>query len=81
MKRRYTNFDDIDRDLRFLKLQTQIDKEELKLRAHNIKETLSPLGIITNVFGAIAKKAIVLKAIDKLVGFKRVKKKNMEEKN
>ncbi|MCT8339337.1 DUF6327 family protein [Flavobacteriaceae bacterium TK19130] len=75
----YTNFDEIDRDLRYLKLQSQINKEEVKLTLNETKETLSPLGIVTNIIGAIAKKAFILKAVDKLIGMKKVKKEDIHE--
>ncbi|WP_203295117.1 DUF6327 family protein [Luteirhabdus pelagi] len=75
----YTNFDEIDRDLRYLKLQSQINKEEVKLTLNETKETLSPLGIVTNIIGSIAKKAFILKAVDKLIGMKKVKKEDIHD--
>jgi hypothetical protein len=75
----YTNFDEIDRDLRFLKLQSQINKEEVKLTLSETKESLSPIAMITNLIGAIAKKALILKAVDKILGMKKVKKEDMHD--
>lgn len=77
MSKRYTDFDDIDRDLKYLKLKSQIDLEELKLSFTNTQEefksSLSPLNMIKNTLGAIAQKAFVYKAVDMLLGIKKVK--------
>ncbi|MGB5980767.1 MAG: DUF6327 family protein [Nonlabens sp.] len=64
----YNNFDELDRDLKYLKLQQEVHKETMKLNLHEVKESLSPINIATNMIGAIAKKAFVLKAVNKLVG-------------
>jgi hypothetical protein len=81
--KRYTTFDEIDRDLKYLRLKSQIDLEEVKLNLHNgkesIKETFSPLNLIASTVSAIVKKAFVLKVVDKLIGIKPVKKKNYED--
>jgi hypothetical protein len=74
MKKIYSSFDEIDKDLKILKLQKDIDLEEVKLSYHEVKNSLSPIGLISNVAGAIAQKAFVLKAVNKLLGIKRVKK-------
>ncbi len=68
----YRSFEEIDRDLKILKLQNQIDKEELKLSYKHTKESLNPITIIGNMIGSIAQKALVLKAVSKLFGVKRV---------
>lgn len=70
--KQYTSFEEIDRDLKILKLQTQIDKEEIKLTIEEVKDSLSPLRIVGNTIGAIMQKAIVLKAVAKMFGIKRV---------
>ncbi|MAN58283.1 MAG: hypothetical protein CMC08_00425 [Flavobacteriaceae bacterium] len=75
----YTNFEEIDRDLRFLRLQSQINKEEVKLTLSETKESLSPIAMVTSLMGAIAKKALILKAVDKLLGMKKVKKEDMHD--
>ncbi|EAP87768.1 MULTISPECIES: DUF6327 family protein [Croceibacter] len=74
MKKIYSSFDEIDKDLKILKLQKDIDLEEVKISYHEVKNSLSPIGLISNVAGAIAQKAFVLKAVNKLLGIKRVKK-------
>ena len=70
--KQYTSFEEIDRDLKILKLQAQIDKEEIKLTIEEVKDALSPLRIVGNAVGAIMQKAIVLKAVAKMFGIKRV---------
>lgn len=81
--KRYTNFDEIDRDLKFLRLKAKIDLEEVKLGVNegkrNIMETLSPVNLIANTLGSIIKKTFVLKVVDKIIGIKPVKKANYED--
>ncbi|PPK96681.1 MULTISPECIES: DUF6327 family protein [Nonlabens] len=66
----YNNFDEIDRDLRYLKLQQQIHQETMKLELNEVKESFSAVSILTSVVSSIAKKAVVLKVVNKLVGLK-----------
>lgn len=68
----YTSFEEIDRDLEILKLQTEIDKEEIKLSIERAKEGISPISMLGSMMGSILEKAIVLKAVTKLTGLKRV---------
>ncbi|HEY9185502.1 MAG TPA: DUF6327 family protein [Salegentibacter sp.] len=68
----YNSFEDIDRDLKILKLQTEIDKEEIKLSIEQAKKSISPLSIAGSIAGSILEKALVLKAVTKLTGLKRV---------
>tara|TARA_R100001369_G_scaffold29172_1_gene52461 strand:- start:154045 stop:154272 length:228 start_codon:yes stop_codon:yes gene_type:complete len=68
----YSSFDEIDRDLKILKLQNQIDKEEIRLSVENTKDSLSPLSLLGGLFGSILEKAFVLKAVSKIFGVKRV---------
>ena len=81
--KRYTTFNEIDRDLKYLRLKSQIDLEEVKLGLNESKETISetfsPINLIAETLGAIIKKAFVLKVVDKLIGIKTVKKKDYEE--
>ena len=46
----YTSFEDIDRDLKVLKLQRQIEEEKVKLAIQNTKKELYP----TNMLGGLA---------------------------
>lgn len=68
----YSSFKEIDRDLEILKLQTQIDREEIKLCYNQTKENLTPISLIGSVLGTIAKKALELKVASKIFGVKRV---------
>ncbi|APG60794.1 DUF6327 family protein [Christiangramia salexigens] len=69
--RTYSSFEEIDKDLKILKLQTEIDMEEIKLSIDQTKESLSPVSILGNTIGSIIQKAIVLKAVSKIFGLKR----------
>ena len=81
--KRYTTFEEIDRDLKYLRLKSQIDLEEVKLGINEgketISETFSPINLVANTVGSILKKAFVLKMVDKLIGIKPVKKKEYED--
>lgn len=81
--KRYTTFEEIDRDLKYLRLKSQIDLEEVKMGLNESKETISrtfsPINLIASTAGAIIKKAFVFKVVDKLIGIKPVKKKEYED--
>lgn len=68
----YSSFEEIDKDLKILKLQTEIDKEEIKLSIDQTKDSLSPVSLIGSTIGSIIQKALVLKAVSKIMGVKRV---------
>ena len=68
----YSSFDEIDRDLKILKLQTQIDREAIKLSYDLTKENMSPLSLIAGVLGSVLQKAFVLKVVSKIFGIKKV---------
>ncbi|ARN78482.1 hypothetical protein BST97_11060 [Nonlabens spongiae] len=68
--RTYSNFEEVERDLKYLKLQQEVHKETMKLNLNEVKESLSPISIVTNIIGSIAKKAVILKAVNKMVGLK-----------
>ena len=68
----YSSFDEIERDLKILKLQTQIDKEEIKLSYELTKDNMSPLSLIASMASSIIQKALVLKAVSKIFGVKKV---------
>lgn len=75
----YTNFDEIDTDLKYLRLKSKIDWEEVKMGVATTKETFvhtfSPINLVVNTVSSILKKAFVFKMIDKLVGITPTKKK------
>ena len=68
----YSSFEEIDKDLKILKLQTEIDKEEIKLSVDQTKQSLSPVSLIGSTIGSIMQKALVLKAVSKIIGVKKV---------
>lgn len=70
--KQYSSFEEIDKDLKILKLQSQIDKEEIKLTLEEVKGGLSPLSILGSTASAILQKALVLKAVGKIFGVKQV---------
>ncbi|MDN3723077.1 hypothetical protein QRD02_01680 [Aequorivita sp. SDUM287046] len=82
--KRYTTFEEIDRDLKYLRLKSQIDLEEVKLGLNagreTIRDTFSPINLVASTVGSILKKAFVLKMVDKLIGIKPVKKKEYSDK-
>lgn len=66
----YSSFEEIDKDLKILKLQTEIDKEEIKLSLDQTKENLTPKSIFKSSLGAVAQKILALKAVHKILGVK-----------
>lgn len=67
----YSSFEEIDKDLAILKLKKEIDEEQLKLSANELKASVAPVKLVTNFAGSIAKNAVILKAVSKI--FKRKK--------
>ncbi len=68
----YSSFEEIDQDLKILKLQNQINKEEIRLSVQHTKESLSPISLIGGLIGSIAQKAFILKSVSKIFGLKKV---------
>ena len=70
--KRYTTFEEINRDLKYLRLKSKIDFEEVKFGIQNSKEDIqgafSPVTLIANTVGSIIKKTFVLKVVDKIIG-------------
>lgn len=73
----YSNFDQIDKDLKILKLRKQIGEEELKLSINQVKGGvnlgLSPLSTVSTMLGSLLQKAVVAKLLSLIFGYKRVK--------
>lgn len=67
--REYKNFDEIERDLKLLKLQQEIDKEKVLLSYNRTKESLSPKRILKSAAGSLFKNAMILKGTTKALGF------------
>lgn len=59
----YRSFEEIDRDLKILKLQNEIDKEEVMLSFSRTKEALGPLSILNSAAQAAKRKAMEIKAM------------------
>lgn len=64
----YKTFEEIDYDLKILRIKTKIEKEELKLNIAEIKEDLSIVSVAGNFIGAVAQKAVMLKAFSSMAG-------------
>ncbi len=60
--KQYTSFDEIDRDLKVLKLERQIDEEKIKLAIQNTKKELYPVNVLGGLAPLIQKIAISLVA-------------------
>ena len=59
----YRSFEEIERDLKILKLQNEIDKEEVMLSFSRTKEALSPMSILSSAGQAAKRKAMEFKAM------------------
>ncbi|CAN5337830.1 hypothetical protein BH23BAC2_BH23BAC2_03320 [soil metagenome] len=64
----YSSFEEIERDIKILKLQSEIDKEEVLLSFHRTKDALSPASLISSAAQAAKRKAMELKAMAVAVG-------------
>ncbi|MEC3963938.1 DUF6327 family protein [Flagellimonas halotolerans] len=65
----YTSFKEIDRDLKILQLQRQIEEEKVKLAVQNTKKELYPtniLGVMAPLLQKIAISFIARKLLKKL---------------
>lgn len=73
--KRYTSFEEVDQDLKYLRLKSQIDLEEIKMSVASTKETISetfsPINLIANTVGSIIKKAFLLRVVDRIIGIKK----------
>ena len=58
--KRYHSFDEIEEQLKILRLQREIDKETLKLHLSNAKATLSPTQFFGGASGILKKYILVL---------------------
>lgn len=62
IRKQYSSFEDIEQDLKILKLQRQIDEEKLKLSFENTKKELYPVNILGGMAPLLQKIAISLVA-------------------
>ncbi|MBC6997582.1 DUF6327 family protein [Cytophaga sp. FL35] len=56
--KKYTSFKEIDQDLKILKLQQDIERENLKLNFNNTKASFYPTNLIGGIGGVIQKLVI-----------------------
>lgn len=66
VKPSFKSFDEIDQKLRVLKLQREIDKEQLKLDINNVKSNFYPTKLLGGISG-IVQKLIISFVIKKLM--------------
>lgn len=64
----YNSFEDIEMELEQLSLQKEIGSVNLQLKFEQTKDALTPATIFSNLVGSIAKKAIALKIVNKIIG-------------
>lgn len=60
MTRRFSSFDEIDEQLKILRLKREIDKECAKLRIFDIKNHLYPVNLVRSMDGTLARVMIPL---------------------
>lgn len=65
----YKNFKEVDRDLKLLKLQMEIDKERTLLGVRKTKESLQPKSIFKSAMLGILYTPFVFKSANKVLGF------------
>ncbi|SHI48511.1 DUF6327 family protein [Pseudozobellia thermophila] len=64
--KKYTSYEEIDRDLKVLRLQKEIDREHLKLSAQRIKRGFYPTELLGGV-GGVLRKFMVSVVVGKLL--------------
>lgn len=62
----YSSFEEIDKDIKVLKLQKEISKEEIKLNFNGIKDDFGFLNVVGKTAGFIIQRALALKLVKKL---------------
>lgn len=68
-KKIYSNFDEIDKDLKILHLRSEIAKEELKLSFYETKEDLMPSKIVRGILGGESTTSLLLKLLTPVFTF------------
>lgn len=70
--KRYSNFKEIDKDLKFLRLKSKINLEEVRLGLYSaqeeVKEAISPMNLLSNALGTFAKSTLVGGILDRITG-------------
>ena len=67
--RTYKTFNEIERDLKLLELQKEIDKEKIILSYNMTKESLAPKRVLKSAAGSLFKNALILKGATSVLGF------------
>jgi hypothetical protein len=67
--RRYNTFEEVNKDLKLLKVQSEINKEELIYTLNKTKESLSPGNLIGGLVGGLATSAVLIKLLTPIAGF------------
>lgn len=62
----YTSFEEIDKDIKILKLQKEISKEEIKLGFNGIKDDFGFLNVVGKTTGYIIQRVLALKLVNKI---------------
>jgi Family of unknown function (DUF6327) len=69
MRKKYTTFEELDQDIKRAYLQSEIDKEELKLSLHETKDSLTPGKIATAILGGMATSAVLIKLLTPVASY------------
>ena len=63
----YTSFEELDKDIKVLKLEKEISKEEIKLNFNGIKDDFSFLNVVGKTASSVIQKALTFKLIRNLI--------------
>jgi len=63
----YTSFEEIDKDIKVLKLEKDISKEEIKLNFNGIKDDFSFLNVVGKTASSVIQKALTFKLLRNLI--------------
>ncbi len=69
MKKPYTSFEEIDFDLKRLRLQSQINKEEIKLSLHEAKESVTPSRLLGSILEGLTSSGLIIKLLTSIVSY------------
>ncbi len=75
--KKYKNFDEIDRDLKYLRLKSKIELEELKLSINDTKETiteeLAPRNLLAAAVGPLVKHTVLAGVVNRFIKYRPIK--------
>jgi len=69
MKKKYTSFEELDQDIKRAYLQSEIDKEEIKLSLYKAKDSITPGKMVASMLGGGTTSSILLKLITPVASF------------